>query len=242
MTPEEKMQAKSYVRFLIRGKLGKGVPVMLNESHLKDLKLILQLRSKANISSENPFLFGISGSTNYSHLSATELMNQYSVLCGAEKPDTLRGTKLRKHLATKCATMELKTVEIQDIANYMGYHEKIHINHYRLPNATKDITRMSSILESALGTSSMLQEVPEKLIAGTYELAESSHPDSSGNSLNCSLNNSNQSCSYSKGAVRENHGHKKKKKRLTKHSSFMWKTMKYHHFKIVVRLFKILNS
>ncbi|KAL3280441.1 hypothetical protein HHI36_023932 [Cryptolaemus montrouzieri] len=47
--------------------------------------------------------------------------------------------------------MNLGNTEIKDIADYMGHDERIHVDHYRLPNATKDIMRISNILETASG-------------------------------------------------------------------------------------------
>ncbi|KAL3287145.1 hypothetical protein HHI36_001624 [Cryptolaemus montrouzieri] len=135
----------------IMGKLGRGVPVMIRKDNLESINLILEFREQMGVASTNPYLFGVPGSKTYSHLSATQLMNKYSNLCGAIKPETLRGTKLRKHFATKCATMNLGNTEIKDIADYMGHDERIHVDHYRLPNATKDIMRISNILETASG-------------------------------------------------------------------------------------------
>ncbi|KAJ8970132.1 hypothetical protein NQ317_000097 [Molorchus minor] len=47
--------------------------------------------------------------------------------------------------------MDLQGMDIKDVADYMGHHEKIHLEHYRMPNATRDIVRMSRLLEKAQG-------------------------------------------------------------------------------------------
>lgn len=146
--------SNNYVRFLIRGKRGRGVPVMMNNSILKHLKLILNLRNEANVSTRNPYLFGLPGPEFTEHLQADRLMNKYAIACGAKYPKTLRGTELRKHFATLCGNMSLGDVQIHDIANYMGHHEKIHLDHYRQPDATRDILRISTFLEKAIGESS----------------------------------------------------------------------------------------
>ncbi|KAG5871924.1 hypothetical protein JTB14_022399 [Gonioctena quinquepunctata] len=57
--------------------------------------------------------------------------------------------------------MNLKEVDLKDVADYMGHYAKIHAEHYRMPNATRDIVRMSKILEKAQGvenTSSRLNQ------------------------------------------------------------------------------------
>lgn len=151
LSVEEKKRTKNYVRFLIRGKLSRGVPVMVNKDNFIGIQMLLKFRKHTNISSKNPYLFGLPGRGDYNHLLATQLLHKYSNLCGASKPHTLRGTELRKHIATKCGTMNLENIDLKDVADYLGHDEKIHLDHYRLPSATKDIVRMSNILEYAQG-------------------------------------------------------------------------------------------
>jgi len=42
------------VRFCIRGKLGRTVPIILDELNLECAKTFLQLRNKAKVHSKNP--------------------------------------------------------------------------------------------------------------------------------------------------------------------------------------------
>ncbi|KMQ84189.1 hypothetical protein RF55_18231 [Lasius niger] len=103
------------------------------------------------ISSKNPYVFGLSNSNPKRHrfLRATVLMRKFSNYCGAKKPSTLRDTSLRKHIATKCADMEMNETEISRVANFMGHHVDIHKNIYRQPVAKVDILSMSKVLEKA---------------------------------------------------------------------------------------------
>lgn len=142
---------ENYVRFLIRGKRGRNVPVLVDKYKLNCLKLILKYRERAGTPTTNPYVFGIPGKDCFQHLDANKLIVNYANTCGAKYPERLRGTQLRKHFATKCGTMNLKGVDLKDVADYMGHHEKIHLEHYRMPNATRDIVRMSRILEKAQG-------------------------------------------------------------------------------------------
>lgn len=142
---------ENYVRFLIRGKRGRDVPVLVDKYKLKCVQLVLKYRELAGTPKTNPYVFGIPGKDNVQHLDANKLMVNYANNCGAKYPQRLRGTQLRKHFATKCGTMNLKESDLKDVADYMGHHEKIHLEHYRMPNATRDIVRMSRILEKAQG-------------------------------------------------------------------------------------------
>lgn len=150
---DQKEQAQKYVRFCIRGKLGRTVPVILDELNLKCAQMFLQLRSKAKVHSKNPYLFGIPGHDKIidRHLRAYQVMLRFAKESGSEFPDTLRGTTLRKHIATMGITLNLTDNQITDLANFMGHHEKIHKEVYRKPIIVKDITEISQLLEAAQG-------------------------------------------------------------------------------------------
>lgn len=128
------------------------MPVLLH-SQLQDcIELLLQYRSNTKIKSENPYLFGIPGHDKhrYKHLRACNLMRDYSSKCGAAKPLTLRGTKLRKHIATKCITLNLSESEVTELANFMGHNKNVHKSHYRQSIPEIDIPRFSRLLNVAI--------------------------------------------------------------------------------------------
>ncbi|XP_071652942.1 uncharacterized protein [Temnothorax longispinosus] len=54
--------ADKYVRFLIRGKLGRTVPVILDTELVQCIELILKHRKDANVLEKNPYVFGIRSS------------------------------------------------------------------------------------------------------------------------------------------------------------------------------------
>lgn len=113
----------------------------------------LQLRTKAKVHLKNPYLFGIPGHDKsiYKHLNAYKVMLRFAKESGTEFPDTLRGTALRKHIATMGITLNLTDNQITDLAYFMGHHEKIHKEVYRKPEVIKDITEISQLLEAAQG-------------------------------------------------------------------------------------------
>ncbi|KAK9872773.1 hypothetical protein WA026_019555 [Henosepilachna vigintioctopunctata] len=107
LSEENKTLAKQYVRFEIRGKLGRPVPVLLHLSLVSCIELILNKRGEANVSTENPYVFGLPGGKE-KYLKACTLLRKFSNLCGAQQPATLRGTELRKHIATHCVLLNLQ--------------------------------------------------------------------------------------------------------------------------------------
>lgn len=151
LTEESKKTAQQYYRCEIRGKLARNVPVLFHLNHLRAIKLLTQHRVDIGISPNNPYVFAVPGGDN-KFLRACNLLRKFSVLCGAKQPSTLRGTQLRKHIATQSVLLDLQENEIADLANFMGHGEKIHKDHYRLPIVTRDIVRMSRLLEKAQGS------------------------------------------------------------------------------------------
>ncbi|XP_032688011.1 uncharacterized protein LOC116852105 [Odontomachus brunneus] len=78
-------------------------------------------------------------------------MRDYASASGAKYVSALRGTTLRKHIATKCVDLNLSDRQVTRVANFMGHHEHIHKEIYRQPVAKVDILEMSKILEKAQG-------------------------------------------------------------------------------------------
>ena len=151
LTKEERESAKKYVRIVIRGKLNSMVPVLMSKEMVDIVSLILQHRKAAQVSSKNVFVFGIASTSKRPYLRACVLMRQFSEECGAKNPTFLRGTNLRKHIATRCVDMELSDNQISRVAKFMGHDEKIHKNIYRQPVVKVDILDMSKVLEKAQG-------------------------------------------------------------------------------------------
>lgn len=87
---------------------------------LECVELVIKYRIEIGVSKYNPYIFGLLGGDKkqFPHLQA----------CGAEHPKRLRGTHLRKHIATTCVTLNLEAQDISDLSNFMGHSEKIHRN------------------------------------------------------------------------------------------------------------------
>lgn len=142
--PEEwKKDATNFYRFTIRGKLGREVPVLLFKELFHIVAYLIEKRERAGILNQNPYIFAKPNSLD-GCLDACSLMRKYSALCLASNPSTLRGTILRKDLATK--SMVKGDIPVNDMADFMGHDAKIHVDKYRLPRATRDLTRVSRML------------------------------------------------------------------------------------------------
>lgn len=153
---KEKKAAQKYVRFTMRGKLGRTVPVLFHRQMLEHLQLLLNHREIAKVHLKNPYLFGIPSilKGDYRYLRACQLMRKYSQECEASNPDTSRGTNLRKHIATMCTNLNLRDHEVSDLANFMGHADKIHKEHYRQPILSREIFQVSKLLKIVHGKDS----------------------------------------------------------------------------------------
>jgi len=149
---EDRKIAEKYVRFCIRGKLGRTVPVLLSNEMFDCVTLLLKFRTKANIPKKNPFIFRLPGlnQNRYRYLRACVLMRKFARECNANE-STLRGTTLRKHIATHCIQFNLNDTEVSDLVTFMGHADKIHKEHYRQPQASSDILQISRYLEAVQG-------------------------------------------------------------------------------------------
>ncbi|XP_067614230.1 uncharacterized protein [Eurosta solidaginis] len=153
LSATEKNLAEKYSRFMITGKLGRVVPVLLNSQMETSINLILSHRISAKVPANNPYIFGIPGFTDgrFKYLRACQLMRKFSEECGAEYPERLRGTYLRKHIATTCAGDNMDENKITDIANFMGHAEAIHRSHYRRSVVSRDVLGVANVLQKAQG-------------------------------------------------------------------------------------------
>lgn len=75
-------------------------------------------------------------------------MRTFAEQCNASQSTTLRGTTLRKHVATHCIQFNLNDTDVSDLATFMGHADKIHRAHYRQPIASRDILKISRYLEA----------------------------------------------------------------------------------------------
>lgn len=79
-------------------------------------------------------------------------MRKFSIECGASMPQTLRGTTLRKHIATYTAMLGIEEQQVTDLANFMGHNKDIHKDIYRVPVPMRDVTDVSQLLQAAIET------------------------------------------------------------------------------------------
>nr|CAI5849407.1 unnamed protein product [Callosobruchus analis] len=145
LTNTEKILSKSLRRVVIRGKRGRGVPVLFTESNVHRVELLLSVRSNFSVD-KNVFLFGIPGTEN--PISGYIVMRKYAKLALGDqnKASLLTSTKLRKHLATITQIFNMEKTELEQLATFIGHTERTHAEFYRLPDDVYQTGKISKLL------------------------------------------------------------------------------------------------
>lgn len=80
------------------------------------------------------------------HIRGCDVIRKHASLCGASKPEYLRSTRLRKHIATASQVMNLKDNELDLLARFLGHDMRVHQEFYRLPEQTLHLAKVSKVL------------------------------------------------------------------------------------------------
>ncbi|XP_048032130.1 uncharacterized protein LOC125267237 isoform X1 [Megalobrama amblycephala] len=145
LTALEQKLCKHFVRVAIVGKRGRKVPVLLTPVMRESLDALTEKREECGVLKENGFLFALPHSVHY--LRGSDCIRQFVNECDDIKhPEALTSTKLRKHIATLSTVLNLKTTELDQLADFLGHNIAVHRKHYRLPEGTLQLAKISKVL------------------------------------------------------------------------------------------------
>ncbi|XP_062273489.1 uncharacterized protein LOC133979071 isoform X2 [Scomber scombrus] len=109
----ERTMCEFFTRIDILGRCGKMVPVLLKPSFVSALELLVSVREKCGVPSENLFLFGRPRSlTAYN---GSECIQKSVKMCGAKNHKALTLAKIQKHYATMLQMINLDENEADEI-------------------------------------------------------------------------------------------------------------------------------
>lgn len=132
LSPVELELTKNFKRIVIRGKRGRGVPILFTTHLQKRLNFLLKLRETASfINSDNPFLFPLTQCSS-NCMRASDVIRKFGQNSGATNPENITSTRLRKHVATVSQLLNLSDSDIEQLATFMGHTKDIHKHFYRL--------------------------------------------------------------------------------------------------------------
>nr|XP_034315953.1 uncharacterized protein LOC117685616 [Crassostrea gigas] len=132
LTDFEKMLLKTQDLVEIRGKTGRGVPVLIPKETNKVLEYLSDpvARQRASIRPENNYMFANTGRTV---VRAGKSLDQVKFRSEVELrfPERIYANNLRKHTATIAQALNLNDTEMKYICNHLGHTQKVHDLVYR---------------------------------------------------------------------------------------------------------------
>lgn len=146
LAPVELALCHSLHRIEIKGKRGRTVPMLLTELMHEALEVLVLKREKLQVPEANKYVFCCTSYGSLNHIRGADVVRENSILCGAELPDALRSTKLRKHIATMTQIVNLKDNELDILAGFLGHDIKIHREFYRLPHEAVEVAKVTKLL------------------------------------------------------------------------------------------------
>nr|CAI5830019.1 unnamed protein product [Callosobruchus analis] len=141
LTETEKVLLNTYSRFVIRGKRGRGVPVLLSPEMKKYFDLLLEVRN--TFSSGNDYIFH---TTEKGFIDGTKVLHKYVKKCKVEKPGSITATRLRKHLATITQLLQFSNNDMEQLSKFMGHTLKTHCGVYRISDKIYQTAKISKLL------------------------------------------------------------------------------------------------
>lgn len=63
-----------------------------------------------------------------------------------KNPKALTSTKLGKHIAALLTVLNLKTTELDQLADFLGHNTDIHRKHLHLPECMLQLAKISKVL------------------------------------------------------------------------------------------------
>ena len=146
LSPLEKHLADTLTRVVIKGKRGRGVPVLLTAEVKDGIDTLLAKREECGVDEDCPYIFVNTMSSDKRAMLGCVALKKYVTQCGAKSPEAITSTNLRKHIATLSQIMNLKENELDQLANFLGHDIRVHREFYRLPDATVQIAKISKVL------------------------------------------------------------------------------------------------
>jgi hypothetical protein len=148
LSPMEKALVERFRRVAIVGKRDRSVPVLLTKTACEEIDHLIAARKEAGVSDANEFVFARPYFSSEDHLAGHECLSKAAKESGAEQPENITSTRLRKHLATVSQVLNLTEHELEQVCGHMGHNIAVHREFYRLPDDTYQLAKVSRLLIS----------------------------------------------------------------------------------------------
>jgi len=133
----------------IAGKRNQTVPVLLTPDAVHGIDVIVANREAVGVNAQNLFIFArCSGLNSVDPFAA---IRKVAECAGTERPELIRGTKLRKYVATVSQVLDMQSNELGLLCRHMGHSLRVHEDFYRLPAQTLEVAKVSKLLIAVEG-------------------------------------------------------------------------------------------
>ncbi|KYM75389.1 hypothetical protein ALC53_14085 [Atta colombica] len=152
LSTQNRKIAERYIRFYVRGKLERRMPILLSHNLFECINLILKFREEAKISKKNSYVFGLPDieKCRYKYLRTCALMRKFAIKCNAVHSNTLRSTTLKKNMSTYCIQLNVSEIDASDLNIVMGHVDKMDTKH-KQSLSIRDVLKISQYLEAIQG-------------------------------------------------------------------------------------------
>ena len=119
--------------------------MLLTRRMLAAIQALIMKRELAGVQSD--FLFarpGVAAMPYRGH----DCLRRYAKECGANRPELMTSTNLRKQLATVCQVLSLSENSQDILANFLGHDIRIHRSFYRLPDNLLEAAKVTKVLHA----------------------------------------------------------------------------------------------
>ena len=147
LSPFERQLSENLKRVVVKGKKGRGVPLLLTTEVSEAITLLLDTKEKVGVKASEYVFTTTAGEP----LRGCDALKKFALACGAKHPEAITSTNLRKHIATVSQVLNLKNNELDQLANFLGHDIRVHREFYRLPESCTQVTKISQLLMAAEG-------------------------------------------------------------------------------------------
>lgn len=140
----EKILCRHLSRITARGTCGRPLPVLLTPKMLCALELLVKQREACGVPKDNTYMFARPEAMT--HFPGSHCLRGYAKACGATHPKSLTSARLRKHVAILSTVLNMTNAEMEQLANFLGHHIRIHREFYRHPEKTLQLAKICKVL------------------------------------------------------------------------------------------------
>lgn len=140
----EKNLCRHLSRITARGTCGRTLPILLTPKMLCALELLVKQREACGVLKDNTYMFARPEAMT--HFPGSHCLRGFVKACGATHPKSLTSVRLRKHAATLSTVLNMTNSEMEQLANFLGHHIRIHREFYLHPEKTLQLAKICKVL------------------------------------------------------------------------------------------------